>query len=647
MKPAPEFLQQNLDIHQKLIVDLFAGGGGFSEGIYMASGRNPDIAINHNPDALSMHRVNHPDTKHFIADVFEVDPRSVTQGRLIGHLHASPDCTHHSQAAGGQPRNEKRRALSWVVIRWAGQVKPQVITLENVIQVMQWGPLIAKRCKVTGRVMRLDGTVAAPGERVAREFQYLVPDPKRKGQTWRRFIQMLRDMGYDVAVQNMVAADYGAGTTRDRLFMHARNDGLPVTFPEPTHFKNPTKGQKRWSSAHEHIDFSLPARSIFERKKPLAEATLRRVAKGIKKFVLDNPRPFIVQTSNTKANGSLVFDADEPLRTTTTRSEFAVASPVVLPLTHQGADRVYNPADPLRTITAAHRGEIAIGAAIMVQAGHGEGKPGKSKRWGIGSKSVNDPIGVIHTSNGQSIAMANLVQMGVSEAPDQQPRVPDMEKPQGVITAQGRKQALVASYLARMKFDNVGADMADPIPTITAGGKSKRPAGAPHSLGLVSASLVTMRNNMDGADIELPVKTMTCGGGHHGLIQCELSKDDEARALRVAAFLISYYGTENMSGLDQPMPTITTRDRLALVTVYHKGEPFVIVDITLRMLEPPELYSAQGFRESYIITHGHDGRVFSKSKQVLMCGNSVSPYPAAALFRECHKHDDLLIRRAA
>ncbi|SNR73555.1 DNA (cytosine-5)-methyltransferase 1 [Methylobacillus rhizosphaerae] len=601
-------LQQNLDIHQKLIIDLFAGGGGFSEGVRLASGRNPDIAINHNDDALSMHRVNHPDTRHFIADVFEVDPRTVTQGRAVGHLHASPDCTHHSQAAGGQPRNEKRRALAWVVNRWAGQVKPDVISLENVVQMLQWGPLVAKRCKMTRRVVKLDGSVAEPGERVPREFQYLVPDPKQKGKTWRRFVSVLEGMGYEVKIEASKACVYGAGTTRERLYMIARCDGLPVEFPEATHFKKPAKGQKKWSAAHEHIDWSIPGKTIFDRKKPLAEATMRRIAKGIKRFVLDNPEPFIIQTSNTKANGSCIFDINEPLRTMTTRREFGVANPIMVQITQSNGGGVRSMEDPLPTITTAKGGEFTVVSPVMVQAGHGEGQPGKGQRWGSGTKSAEEPIGAITTSNGQ---------------------------------------ALAAAYLARMKFDNVGADLADPLPTITAGGNSKRPAGAAHSLGLVAASMVTMRNNMDGADINKPVKTMTCGGGHHGLVECHLSKEDEARALRVSAFLMSYYGTDNISSLDEPAPTITTKDRLALVTVYYQGEPYVIVDITLRMLEPHELYSAQGFPKSYIITHGHDGRKFSKSAQVKMCGNSVSPLVAAALFRACHKHDDLLIRRVA
>lgn len=591
--------QQNLDIHRELIVDLFAGGGGKSEGIKIASGRNPDIAINHNDDALSMHRINHPDTRHFVADVFEVDPRTVTQGRPVGHLHASPDCTHHSQAAGGQPRNEKRRALSWVVVRWAGQVSPRVITLENVKQVQQWGPLIAKRDKETGRVIKLDGEIAEPGERVPRELQYLIPDPKHKGRTWNRFLQILRGMGYDLNVQMMRACDYGAGTTRDRLFMHARNDGKPATFPEPTHFKNPKKGQKKWSAAHEHIDFSIEGKSIFDRKKPLQPNTLKRIAKGIKRYVIDNPDPFIVQ------------------------------------LTQSSSESMHSVREPLRTVTTAKGGEFAMVSPVMVQAGHGEGSPGGVKRWGDGAKSAEDPAGTIMASGGgQSVAMAYLQQYYGMKS-ENEVRGAKLDDPLLTQTTENR-HAIVIAHLAQMNggfYEGAGNDARDPMSTITNTGSQQQ---------LVTAFLSRQFGTSIGHSAEDPHGTFTTeGGGKSALVECVLSPDDEAKALRVAAFLMSYYGTDNMSDPRDPLPTVTTKDRLALVTVYYHGTPYVIVDIKLRMLEPKELYSAQGFGPHYIFTHGHDGRKFSKSAQVRMCGNSVSPYPAAALFAECHRDEDM------
>lgn len=286
--------QLGLDIHEKLIVDLFAGGGGMSVAMEMAWGRSPDVAINHNDDALSMHRINHPQTRHFVADVFEVCPRGATQGRPVGWLHLSPDCTHHSQARGGQPRSGKIRALAWVGYRWAGQVLPDLISLENVKQFMKWGPLIAKRDRATGRVVKLDGSVANPGERVPVQQQFLVPDPRHEGRTFRAFCSRLEALGYVVEFRTLCAADLGGHTTRERLFMLARRDGRPIIWPEPTHFKKPARGQKRWKPAAECIDWLIPCRSIFDRPRPLAEATMKRIARGIVKYVLESGDPFIV-----------------------------------------------------------------------------------------------------------------------------------------------------------------------------------------------------------------------------------------------------------------------------------------------------------------------------------------------------------------
>ena len=306
--------QLRLLIDDELIVDLFAGGGGMSTAIEEALGRSPDIAVNHNDDALSMHRMNHPQTRHFVADVFEVCPRTVTQGRPVGWLHGSPDCTHHSQAAGGQPRSKKIRGLGWVLPRWAGQVRPDVISMENVKQMLKWGPLVAKRDPATGRVVTLDkvkckttgkmiNRVADKGEQVPVQNQYLVPDKKREGQTWRRFVATFEALGYRWDYRVRCAADAGGHTTRTRLFFIARRDGHPITFPEPKFFKEPKNGQKRWKPAADCINFSLPCRSIFERERPLAEATMKRIATGIRKFVLDNPKPFIVPLTHQGGEG--------------------------------------------------------------------------------------------------------------------------------------------------------------------------------------------------------------------------------------------------------------------------------------------------------------------------------------------------------
>lgn len=511
-----------LDIHDKLIVDLFAGGGGMSLAFERAFGRSPDIAVNHDDDALSMHRINHPQTRHFVADVFEVCPKSVTQGRPVGWLHGSPDCTHHSQAAGGQPRSKKIRGLGWVLPRWVGQVRPEVVSMENVKQMLKWGPLVAKRDPATGRCLKrtvdakgkIAWVPAAKGERVPVQDQYLVPDKKREGQTWRRFVATFESMGYVVDWRVRCAADAGGHTTRTRLFLIARRDGHPITFPEPKFFKSPKKGQKRWKPAADCIDFSIPCRSIFERERPLAEATLKRIATGIRKFVLENPKPFVVNM----AHGGKVEDIRQPAS----------------------------------TIATENGGCRALVMPVMVQAGHGEGNL-DSPRWSYGHKDIQEPL--------------------------------------GTVVASGGGHAMAAAYLMQAN-----------------GGFNTTPGHA----------------------ADEPLSTVTNSGSQQQLVTAIISPEDESGALRVAAFLMRYYGQGGQwSEPSDPMTTITTKDRMALVTVTISGAPYVIVDIGLRMLEPRELYRAQDFPDSYIIDRGHDGRRFSKSAQVRMVGNSVNPVDAA------------------
>lgn len=548
--------QYVFDFDDEIIVDLFAGGGGMSTAMHNAVGISPHIACNHDADAISMHEVNHPQTEHYQADVFELDPHLATRGRPVGLLHASPDCTHHSQAAGGQPRDRKIRALSWVVLRWAGQIRPRVITLENVRQITKWGPLVARRDRKTGRVIKTDGTVAARGEVVPLKQQYLIPDPKRVGKTWLRFVRVLEDHGYHVEWRMLCAADYGAPTTRERLFMVARRDGLPVVWPEPTHFKQPARGQKRWRSAAECIDWSIPGKSIFGREKPLAENTLKRIAKGIRRFVLDNPHPFIVASSG----------------------------------------------------DTAAMGQVPV----LVNAGHGEGQ-GATRRRGFGSRDPQQPLGTVTASGsgGHAVACAWLMQANggyydISNTAGGRA----MAEPLSTITNSGSQQQLLSAHLMRQFGTSTGSDLRDPVGTIMA----------------------------DGA------------GGKTGVVECllENEEDNTARALRVAAFLANYYNNGRAREPDLPTDRLTTRDRLALVTVYIAGVPWVIVDIRLRMLVPHELYKAQGFPPDYIFTHGHDGRIFTKSAQVRMCGNSVSPPPATALLRANYSREQpQQLRRAS
>lgn len=537
----------------EIVVDLFAGGGGASEALKQALGLDPALAYNHDEWAIGMHAANHPMTDHHREDIWHADPVRDVAGRPVGWFHASPDCTHFSQAKGGQPRSRATRSLSWVVLKWAGSLAkagtaPRIISLENVEQILQWGPLCAKRDKDTGRVLKLDGTVAAPGERVSVWEQSLVPDKRHTGRTWRQFVAALERLGYVVEWRKLVAADFGAGTSRKRLFLVARRDGDATRWPEPTH------GPGRplpYITAADCLDFSVPCPSIFTRKRPLADATLRRIAKGVFRHVLEAEEPFFL-------------------------TEFANAS----------NGRTWSGAEPLRTQCAG------------VKGGH------------------------------FAAVVPTLVQTGYGERPGQQPRVPGIDKPLGVIVAGGVKHALVSAFLEQANGGGPNGNPAparscrQPVSAITASGSQQR---------LVTAHLATFRNNTHGQSADEPLGTVCASTVHHGLVECTLSPDAEAGAMRVAAFLINYYGNGTALDLLEPIDTITTRDRMALVTVTIRGTPYVVVDIGLRMLKPHELFRAQGFPRDYIIDRTADGRPLTVSASVRMVGNSVSPPPLRAL----------------
>ena len=558
--------QYDLNWDDAMVVDLFCGGGGASTGLEMGLRRPVDLCINHDPPAISMHKANHPGAVHLETDIRGVCPVAVTHGRPVWWLHASPDCTHHSQASGGQPRKKAVRDLGWIVLRWAGKKQPRVISMENVKQMMQWGPLIAKRDKATGRVIKLvevngkiTGQVAEPGERVPVQKQFLIPDPRYIGKSWRRFVAELERLGYHVETQVAPAANHGAATTRERLYMIARNDQCPTIWRPAQYHKTPVKGQKRWKPVAEVIDWTRPCPSIFLTKeqakefgvkRPLADATLTRIAIGIYRYVLGDCQPFIVELANWSGLG-------------------------------------VNPAsNPLRTITGYPKGgAFALCSPIIVKPNH---TSNKTKYDCFRGQNVQEPLGAITTAPGFAVA---------------------------------------APLMVRQFGASIGHPITDPTGTITAGGGGKSQ--------LVTPILAHLRNNMDCGSVLDPMPVITAGGQHHAIVEAELaglSPEHEAGALRVAAFLMQYYSSGGQwSGVDAPCNTITTRERLALVTVIYQGEPYVIVDIGLRMLTPRELYRAQGFPDDYIIAHGHDGRKFTITEQVKMVGNSVSPLPMAAI----------------
>lgn len=491
-----------MNLSGEIIIDSFAGGGGASLGIELALGRGPDIAINHDREAIAMHAANHPAATHFCEDVWHVDPKKATGGRKVALAWFSPDCKHFSKAKGGKPVEKKIRGLAWVVIRWAREVHPRVIMLENVEEFQTWGPLLE------------DGR----------------PCPLRKGLTFQRWRKQLENLGYRIEMRELRACDYGTPTIRKRLFIIARCDGEPIRWPQPTH----GPGLLPYRAAAECIDWSIPCPSIFERRKPLADATLRRIARGVQRFVLESAEPFIV------------------------------------PIAHyNGTSPVHPITEPLRTVTANPKGgHLALAVPYFVPR-HGE-RDGQDPR----TRSVERPMPTVTaTANGASLVAAFLAKhYGGNETPGQ-----SAFWPMSTITTQDH-HAVVAGHLLNMK----GSD-----------------------------------RRMRGLDQPAPT---VCAGGNHAAL--------------VAALMAPYYGQgSGMTGRDlfDPAPTITTKDRLQLVTVTIDGTSYVLTDIGMRMLEPRELYRAQGFPDSYIIDPAVNGKRLSKASQVRMCGNSVCPPIARAI----------------
>lgn len=486
--------QLYLGLADGLIVDNFAGGGGASIGIEMAVRRPVDIAVNHDREAIAMHMANHPQTRHYCEDVWEVDPVKATGGRAVSLAWFSPDCKHFSKAKGGKPVSKKIRGLAWLVIKWAKAVAPSVIMLENVEEFQDWGPLLA------------DG----------------MPCPIRKGLTFRRWKRQLENLGYTVETRELRACDYGAPTIRKRLFLVARRDGLPIVWPKPTHGPGTNRLHR---TAAECIDWSIPVRSIFERNRPLAEATMRRIAKGVKRYVIDAKEPFIV-TCNHSGKGFRGQGINEAMKTVTAaRDAHGLVVPFLTEHANASTQRNFAADESLRTQCAQVKGgHFALVAAFMAQ--HNGGMVGH-----------------------------------------------DARKPVSTLTSRGTQQQLVTSHLLKLYGTaQHGASNRDPMPTVTA------------------------------------------TGNHIG---------------EVRAFLVKYYGTDQDPKLNDPLHTVTTKDRFGLVTV--KGEDYVIADIGMRMLQPRELYRAQGFADSYVIDPMLDGKPLTKTAQVRMCGNSVSPVVARAL----------------
>lgn len=663
----------NLDLGHELVIDNFAGGGGTSTGLEWALGRPVDIAINHDPEALAMHALNHPYTKHLCESVWEVDPIAVTGNQPVGLVWLSPDCKHFSKAKGGTPVSKNIRGLAWVGLRWIATTRPRMMMLENVEEFQDWGPL----------VVDADGNAR--------------PDPKKRGRTFQSFVRQLRSHGYSVEWSEMRACDQGAPTIRKRLFLVARRDGIPihwggVSYAPPTDSRVIAGLLAAHRTAAQCIDFDLPAESIFGRKRNLVTNTLRRVAKGVFRHVLNTATPFIVNTRNGEREGQQprIRELDAPYWTVTSQgSQGALAAPVLAPFINEhanGSNQRTMPADqPLRTVCA------------QVKGGH----------FSLVSPTMVTLRGTAEAQlNGKSVA-----------------------EPLSTVTANGQHHAMAAAHITKFNTGAVGSAMDEPLPTITAGGKPKRPSTG-ITMGMVAAHLVDMGHGEGPAggkrwshgtrNIEMPLNTVTASGATSSLAAICFEQayggfyDGDGRPANeplstittsgtqqrlITACLVKYYSEGGQdSSCNEPMHTVPTKARMALVQsakvpaahlapehaeraklcaallrehlpdqfpdpadvvlMWHGGQWWALVDITLRMLKPRELARAQGFPDSYHIDEIPDPAILFKdgvqavddprdipriklstTAQVRMIGNSVSPYMAEALARWNFQHE--------
>lgn len=590
---------------KELFVDNFAGGGGASTGIEMAIGRSVDIAINHDPDAIAMHKANHPASKHYCEDVWQVDPVEACAGNPVALAWFSPDCKHFSRAKGGKPVDKNIRGLAWVAIKWAYTVRPKVLMLENVPEIQTWGPLgkdgkpIKERAGETfmGFILALTGGIPTWHPAYQEMCDALSIEP-----TSEMAQKLQKGLGYKVQHRTLKSCDYGAPTTRTRFYLIARCDGRPIVWAEPTHAPKDSEAVKQglklpYHTAAECIDWSIPAQSIFERKKPLAENTMRRIARGIQKFVIDNPEPFIV-TVNHSGEGFRGQSTDEPLGTITAKNGYGVVMPTIMCNNTNNVGASVE--TPLPTVTTGNRNYLV--APSIVPIGYGE-REGQAPR----VNKVDEPLGTVVSSGKHYLVAPTLIQYHSETAKDEV-RGQELTEPLMTQDTSNRYAISVAHIMKNYGggYNGAGSAADAPLDTVTAKDHNS----------LVTAHIMTMRNNMDGQPIDEPLTTISCSGAHHAEVQ---------------AFLVKYFSTGAAKSVNEPLDTVTTKDRFALVTIH--GEEYIITDIKMRMLQPRELFNAQGFPRDYIIDNDADGHPYVKSKQVARCGNAVTPQVPAALVR--------------
>lgn len=507
-----------------LIIDCFAGGGGASVGIEMALGRHVDIAINHDPDAILMHKTNHPKTLHLTEDIFKVDLKKYVQGKRVALMWASPDCTSHSKAKGGKPREKGLRILPWAVYKHAKAILPDVIIMENVEEIQQWGPL-----DEDGHSIK-----------------------ERRGEDYKKFITAMRSLGYIFDCRELVAADFGAPTTRKRWYAVFRRDGKEIQWPKQTHNKNGINGLKPWEPIWKHLDLQDFGKSIFGRKRPLAKNTMNRIARGLEKFVFCNPEPFMVQVNH----GGDHFrgqSLNQPLPTITQKHGFGVITPVIAPYIDKAFGGNYQ---------------------------------------GAGS-NIKDPVSTITTVDHNRLVTPYLMPV-------------EQRDPQVEYHEYNDSYGIFMSYLTKFYKSGCGQSMREPLHTITT---------SPGHFGQVSIYALPIEQLMESLNQERK--------------EPHAVNDVLQKCTWVSQFIMEYYGCGIGQSLHDPLHTIVTKERFALITVM--GNQYAILDIFLRMLNPEELKRGQGFPEDYIIDRDYNWRKYPIAKQVARIGNSVVPIMAQKL----------------
>ena len=615
-----------INLLDEIIIDNFAGGGGASTGIELALGRPVTVAINHDPAAILMHKTNHPYTLHLQDSVWNIDPVKICAGRPVGLAWFSPDCKHFSKAKGSALVNKNIRGLAWIVLKWAGTVRPRVIMLENVEEFKTWGPIRKGK-----------------------------PIKSKQGQTFDKWFSQLKDLGYEIEYRELVAADYGAPTTRKRFVLIARCDGRPIVWPKRTHAPIDSEEVKQgkckpWVSAAEIIDWSLPCPSIFETSeqikdkyglkalRPLKPNTLRRISRGIDKFVIKSQKPFIIPVGYGEKKGQKprVNDIAEPLGTVVSTVKHNVVDPILTPyaLNHKFNNKPEDISKPLSAITAVNSHEIvkpvlqpftmhnhtnasgthiedpvntitSVGAQMLIT-------PHLSKYFGgVVGENIKNPMPTVTAIDHNALVSPTLIQYHTEQS-DKENRAYNFDSPINTIDGSPRYGIAAAHLTQYFKGDHYHGPT-EPLHTVTTEIRE----------GVTLAHITEFKGNDIGQRVDDPLRTITASVGEFGTVYTRLEKICDNIDLK--------YWPQVREMLNVYCDYWIADDEILVLTI--NGVDYFISDIGLRMLTPKELYAAQGFPMDYIIEKDYTGKAYPKTKQVERCGNAVCPQMATALVK--------------